>query len=338
MKNNFDFLHILIIEDNPGDVMLIEDYLEDFFKNIEIDVAKNFKEGEQLLNDSPRDYSAILLDLSLPDKKEEELVKEIVAICGSAPLIILTGHVDMPFSIKTLSLGASDYLLKEDLNSLALCKSILYNIERHKHVKELQESQIRYNDLFHLSPQPMLVFDLENLGIIDINFTATQHYGYSYEEFTSKTIKDIRPPSDLDKLYYNLNDSKIAKNKNKQGFRGVFNHLKKNGDIIQVEIYGNDLVVNGRKVRLVLSNDITDRIKYISAIETQNEKLKEISWIQSHIVRAPLARMMGIIDLLKDKEDDDLVDQKDFLMNELLSSASELDMIIRDISLKAEKV
>jgi light-regulated signal transduction histidine kinase (bacteriophytochrome) len=77
-------------------------------------------------------------------------------------------------------------------------------------------------------------------------------------------------------------------------------------------------------------------VKFIQTIQKQNDKLKSIAWIQSHIVRAPLARMMGLIDMLKEDIPTD-IDEKE-LLGYLLDSASELDKIIHDISEKAEEV
>jgi len=80
----------------------------------------------------------------------------------------------------------------------------------------------------------------------------------------------------------------------------------------------------------VYFKDITERLTYIKAIEEQNENLKEISWLQSHVIRAPLARIMGLIQLINDP-DQDMVEKKNTL-NYLLTSAHELDEVIRTIT------
>jgi hypothetical protein len=49
----------------------------------------------------------------------------------------------------------------------------------------------------------------------------------------------------------------------------------------------------------VQSNDISETLKHINTIEVQNAKLKNIAWTQSHVVRAPLSRILGIIDLIE---------------------------------------
>lgn len=81
--------------------------------------------------------------------------------------------------------------------------------------------------------------------------------------------------------------------------------------------------------------DITDRVTYIQALERTNKRLKDISWMQSHVVRAPLARLMGLAELLSaDKLDPEQSD----LLSKLMESASELDQVIKEIVKKAENI
>lgn len=83
----------------------------------------------------------------------------------------------------------------------------------------------------------------------------------------------------------------------------------------------------------VYFKDITERLNYIKAIEEQNENLKEISWLQSHVIRAPLARIMGLIQLVIDPKQD--IGEKQNALNYLLRSANELDEVIHTITDKS---
>ncbi len=73
----------------------------------------------------------------------------------------------------------------------------------------------------------------------------------------------------------------------------------------------------------------------IAAVQEQNKTLKEIAWIQSHVVRAPLARMMSAISLF-DLEDQFKIDYKE-ISTLILDSANELDNIVREITEKSNK-
>ena len=199
---------ILVIEDNPGDFAIVEDLLAEQISVPATVHAVNFKQAAEILSAADSLFDVILLDLSLHDKSGQDLINEMLQVASLCPIIVLTGYSDIEFSIKSISLGILDYLVKDDLNAPMLYKSIIYSIERKKTITQLKD--------------------------------------------------------------------------------------------------------------------------YINTIEGQNKKLREIAWIQSHVVRAPVARIMMLIDLLQD--DSLAAEEKDEMLINLQSSALELDNVIRDIS------
>jgi light-regulated signal transduction histidine kinase (bacteriophytochrome) len=82
--------------------------------------------------------------------------------------------------------------------------------------------------------------------------------------------------------------------------------------------------------------DLTKEIIQILSIQQQNKKLREIAWTQSHIVRAPVARIMGLIKFLTD-ESDISIQQKE-VYDMILQSSNELDEIIKGIVYKTQKI
>lgn len=275
-KDNKDY-SILVIEDNPGDLTLIEDYLEEQIIAPRITHAKNFAAAKQLL-EQKEFYDVILLDLSLPDKSGEALITEMNGLCPACPVIVLTGYTDIAFSIKSLSLGIADYLLKEDITATSLYKSILYNIERKKTNIELEESEKRYSNLFHLSPQPMWVYDIETFRFIQVNKAAVEHYGYSQAEFLTMTILDIRPEEERQKIkdFY----QKVGV-KHEGIINGRFRHSKKSGELMEVEIYSNRVTINDKVYRSVIAIDVTEKIFFEhkltrAIIKTQEDERYEI--------------------------------------------------------------
>jgi len=70
--------------------------------------------------------------VSLPDQWGEPLIGRIVEGCANTPVIVLTGYADISFGVKSLLMGVSDYILKEEITSLSLYKSIIYGSERKK--------------------------------------------------------------------------------------------------------------------------------------------------------------------------------------------------------------
>lgn len=320
---------ILVIEDNPGDYVLIQDYLDTQIAAPVIVHAENFTKAKKILGCNKHNFDVILLDLSLPDNSGEDLIADVLAFNAECPVIVLTGFEDIQFSIRSLSLGIADYLLKDDINSSSLYKSIIYNIERQKSLKDLAESQKKYSELFHLSPLPMWVYSLETLIFLDVNNAAIQHYGFSRDEFLSMRFTDIMHHDDIQLLTDTLH-----KIHNKEGYNtnSIQRHIKQNSELIHVELKGNILYFNGEKAEMVVANDITEKIAYVHAIEAQNAKLRDIAWMQSHIVRAPLARIIGIVDMFQTNNFNG--SEKEEFFQHLLSSAYELDTVIKDISHK----
>jgi len=271
------YFNFLVVEDNPGDFTLVEEFLREEFPNPTIIHAANFKLAAQILQSEENVFDLILLDLTLPDSSGQSLITEMLQI-ASCPIIILTGYADVDFSINSISQGILDYLLKDDLNATMLYKSINYAIERKKTNTELRESEKRYSDLFNASPQPMWVFDIVTLLFIQVNHAATSHYGYSEEEFLSMTILDIRPPGEKLKPIEIIDRVMSEKEDN---HKGSFRHRKKSGELIEVEIYSNPIVVNNRKYRSVIAIDVTEKKSFDHAItkaiiKTQEDERYEI--------------------------------------------------------------
>ena len=266
---------ILVIEDNPGDLVIVEDFLtEQFLDPITIH-ATSFEQGSLLLSAPDTLFDIILLDLTLPDKSGDELVTEMLRIASSCPIIILTGYADIDFSIKSISRGVLDYLLKDELSATVLHKSIIYAIERKNIISQLKASEKRYSDLFYLSPQPMWVFDSETYRFAQVNNAAILLYGYSEEEFLKMTFMDIKPKEEILKARTDINKIDISEGI----FKATVMHHKKSGDIIEMEIYSTPITINHKKFISVIAIDVTEKKLYehkiIKAIIKTQERSEE---------------------------------------------------------------
>jgi PAS domain S-box-containing protein len=320
---------ILVIEDNPGDFALVEDFLFEQIVAPNVAHVISFKAAAEILNNEI--FDVILLDLSLPDKTGEPLIHEITDMSKGVPVIVLTGYADFSFGVKSLSMGVADYLLKDDLTSMSLYKSIIYSIKRKKNIADLEESEKRYSDLFNLSPLPMWVVDPDSLKFLDVNAAMVVHYGFDREELLSMTLKDIRPDKEIPVLLKNIDDDKNNRGTQKQR---LVVHKNKAGVSRNVQIDVAHIVYKGMFANLVTATDITERLNYIKAIEAQNERLKEISWIQSHIVRAPLCRLMGLVQVLKAYAGD--AEEIEKILEYISESATELDDTVKAITDKSK--
>ncbi|TAK60716.1 MAG: PAS domain S-box protein, partial [Bacteroidetes bacterium] len=136
-----------------------------------------------------------------------------------------------------------------------------------------------YATLFYHHPIPMWVYDLNTLAFLEVNDAAVQNYGYSREEFLSMTLKDIRPPEDIDLL---LKDT--AKERPTLQYSGEWRHTLKNGKVILVEIRSHTIEYNGRPAALVVATDVTERKRAEDAFIESHRKYQKVVESASEII------------------------------------------------------
>lgn len=118
--------------------------------------------------------------------------------------------------------------------------------------------------------------------------------------------------------------------------RFEFRHSLANGEHVDVELFSCLIHIDGQSLVHEIVHDISDRNKYLREVERQNEILKEIAWTQSHVVRAPLARIMSLIELI-DTEHASIYSEP-LLLQSLKTSANELDELVHQITKKTLEI
>ncbi|MEW6659192.1 MAG: PAS domain S-box protein [Thermodesulfobacteriota bacterium] len=138
----------------------------------------------------------------------------------------------------------------------------------------LRESEAKYRLLFEGNPQPMWVYDLESLAFLKVNRAAIDLYGYSMEEFLAMTLKEIRPAEDLPRLLERVKE--LRDETPGLSYWGEWRHVKKSGEIINVEIVSHEIAFDGRRARLALAKDITSRKQAEEALKESEEKYRRL--------------------------------------------------------------
>jgi two-component system, NarL family, sensor kinase len=124
--------------------------------------------------------------------------------------------------------------------------------ERKRAEEALRDSEQRYRSWFENNPVPMWVYDSEAYAFLAVNKAAIHHYGYSTEEFLAMSIKDIRPPEDIGRLI------EVAQADRDVTKVGRWRHRKKDGTLIEVEVYSQLGMWQGKPAKLVQVRDITE--------------------------------------------------------------------------------
>ena len=146
---NTEFIKILLIEDNPDSIQLLQDELMSKDGNVEyrLECVERLSTGIEYLN--KESFDVILLDLQLPDSQGMDTILEIQKITQDMPIIVLSNHDDESFAVKAVQMGAQDYLVKESANRTLLVRSIRYSIERHQMIKKLEQAQEELQRIAH---------------------------------------------------------------------------------------------------------------------------------------------------------------------------------------------
>ncbi|MCW3109512.1 MAG: hybrid sensor histidine kinase/response regulator [Segetibacter sp.] len=264
-------LQILVIEDNPGDFILVNEYLEEAFPKATIFHADTLKKGIEFLEKGNIDV--ILLDLTLPDGMSISSFHTINSKFPQVPVIILTGLGDTQIALESLKVGAQDFIVKDDSNPAVLAKSINYGIERSKIHEHLKKSEEQYKFLFNNNPLPICAFDIDQHKILMVNEAAIEHYGYSEEEFLSMTIDELQPDKER-KSPFSGNDST---NKDTCNLIIDLHHQKKNGEVIDVEMRTHEILIEGRNACLAVIHDVTERNKAKEQLRESEQMFRTIS-------------------------------------------------------------
>lgn len=313
----------LIIEDNLGDFILIEDYLQEKFEKITLVHCQDYTTSVDYMKNSKEKFSVILLDLNLPDLGGIELINSVLAKSAQVPIIILTGYSDLAMAKSSLQIGVYDYLVKDEINPDILFRTIIFSLNRSSFINQIEAEKLNYENLFNFNPQPTWLLNLESFKIIHANIAAQKKYGYSLDDFLKISFTKLHPLGEELLIVNKFNSTEDEESKNH------FTHLLSNGQEIKVEIYFKEIQSNLDRGLIVQSNDISETLTRINTIEVQNEKLRSIAWTQSHVVRAPLSRILGIVNLIEQKTDN--LEEILYWVKQLRISTEEMDTIVKKI-------
>lgn len=138
-----DLIHLLLIEDDPGDADLFREILEEAEdKHFIITWVDRLQTALEHLEEEF--FDLILSDLSLPDSHGLETFVRLYARVPQLPIVVLSGSDDENIVVRALQEGAQDYLVKGTADSNLIVRSIRYAIERKQVQLALQASEERY--------------------------------------------------------------------------------------------------------------------------------------------------------------------------------------------------
>ncbi len=193
-----DQINLLYIEDDESISDVVVQYLHiSRHTKFNVIVKNTLEKGMGYLNDKHLDIDAILLDLVLPNSEGVNTFKLVNDKYGNIiPIVIISGFEDL--ACQCVKLGAQDYLLKPDMNSGLLIRSIKYAIERKKiEIKYKQAQEIiklnekKFRDLVEITKANIYEIDFINNRFIYVNDVMCKNLGYTRKELIEIEPKNI---------------------------------------------------------------------------------------------------------------------------------------------------
>ena len=172
-------------------------------------------------------------------------------------------------SVFDYEIRIATYAIEGEVFTVVIARDVS---EKKRNEAALRETGERYRLLFDSNPHPMWVHDRETLAILAVNEAAVRHYGYTREAFLTMTLADIRPPEDVPAL------RAVVASHDQDAFDGprAWKHRKKNGQVIDVEVTSNALTFAGRPARVVMSFDVTERLRAERALQESEARFREV--------------------------------------------------------------
>ncbi|MEP5829027.1 MAG: PAS domain S-box protein [Maribacter dokdonensis] len=193
--------------------------------------------------------------------------------------------------------------------------------------EQLEQSERRYKTLVQEGSDMICIMD-ENANFTYASPTSTKILNITPEQFMGTNAFDYVHPDDYNRVFNEFIKILKVNQVSIKPFR--FKHG--DGHWIWLEtIITNKIDEPSLKGIVVNSKDVTTKVQHLNAIEEQNAQLKKIAWTQSHIVRAPVARLMGLVDLLRDDKEKLKLEEREQILNYIITSADEIDNVIKDI-------
>ena len=132
-------MKVLLVEDNPGDARLLEEFLK--LSDQTFSVFREADLSSALCRLDEQHPDVILLDLNLPDSSGVDTVLQVCQQAPGVPVVVLTGLNDEATATQAIQAGAQDYLVKGEINEVLLARTLRYSVERKQVGEQLKESQ-----------------------------------------------------------------------------------------------------------------------------------------------------------------------------------------------------
>lgn len=269
-----DHIHILLLEDNETDAILVQTELK-FAMGDQISLvhAERLSDASRLIEQ--QSFDLILTDLRLPDSDGIDTVNRLRSIAANIPIAVLSFRDDERLAIQVIKAGAQDYLVKGSLTQGVLARVIRYSIERKRTEENARKAQQRFHTIFDKAPLGIALINLETGSFLDVNPMYSTIVCRSIDELLKINHSDIIHPLDLVSFE---RDISLISNHYIPGFRITMRILRPDNSIawIEMSIAPFEVDESFNMCHLCMIEDITERKQMVENLRDLTIHLQEI--------------------------------------------------------------
>jgi len=182
-------IKILIIDDDEDDYFITSEYLRQI-EEYRLTIEWAYKYADAIQHVKERRYDIYFVDYRLGAKTGLDFLKEAIQLGCEEPIVLLTGKGNKEIDIEAMQIGATDYLVKTELNADKLERCLRYALERTAYLKALRANERKYRSIFELSKDAVFIAD-KALLFKDFNAATEELLGYGRSELSSLTVYDL---------------------------------------------------------------------------------------------------------------------------------------------------
>jgi len=326
--NESKLIHILLVEDEPGDAELLRITLRSS-RTCRFDVTHVMTLAEARLQLGKGRFDVIMLDLSLPDSTGLETVKAGREMAGKSPIIVLTGQSDFEFALSVLDAGASDYLLKEDIRIGELVRVIRYAIHR----KEMEQRNQLLAMAVNAASKAIIITDADS-RIEWVNPAFTELTGYELNDVLGMIPGALWRSGLQEKSFYEQMWNCIRDGGN---WRGELINKRKDGSLYHEEMSITPVPGEDGKVQhyIGIKEDISVRKMAERAVIAAKEAAEQSAQAKasflanmSHEIRTPMNAILGLSEL---GMEENALEKTRHYLSQINQAANNLLGIINDV-------
>jgi PAS domain S-box-containing protein len=312
-------LHVLIVDDSDEDATILCYALQRGGYKVTYELVETPETMRSAIE--TQEFDVIISDHSMPHFNASAALELSKKLCPDLPFIIVSGEININLAVSLMRGGAKDYIQKSELVRIVPVlerelKESELRLGRQLVETALVISETRYRRLFETAQDGILILDANTGQVTDVNPYLETLLGYSKGEFLGKELWELGAFKDVEtskQAYLELQNKGFIRYEN-------LPLQTKDGRHIAVEFVSNVYLVDHmriaqcnirditeRELALIeiykLNSDLEQRVKdRTEQLESSNKELEAFNYSVSHDLRAPLRRVMGFTQALRDDD------------------------------------